>query len=179
MSKPNEATVRDYIADLKVEFSKLEIHDKKPWWLNVIYKAPILKKLAWGNYTQVIGCNIWLSENWNSYSPSRQMSTLRHERQHLLQYQKYGLIGMAFLYLFVFFPIGLAYFRAKFEREGYAESIRARIEYYGDAEEVKEGCKQSYLNAFVRANYLWAWPFKKRVLIWLEEDWKAAVDERK
>jgi hypothetical protein len=179
MSLADETTVRNYIADLKVEFPKLRIYHEKSWWLNIIFNAPLLKKLRWFNYTQTIGSNIWLSNNWDSYSPSSQMCILRHERQHLLQFKKYGLLGMVFLYLFVFFPIGLAYFRAKFEREGCFETIRARIQYYGDMSEVKEGCRQSYLNALVRASYLWAWPFKKKVLAWFEEDWIAAVNERK
>ena len=179
MSQPNKETVRDYIEDLKTEFPKLKVYKEKPWWLNIIFKAPLIRRLKWFDYTQTIGMNIWFSERWDLGSPSSQMCTLRHERKHLQQFQKYTLLGMFFLYFFIFFPIGFAYFRAKFEREGYFESIRARIEYYGSTSEVKEGCLQSYLNTFVRPNYLWAWPFKKTVLKWFEEDWAAAINERK
>ena len=42
-----------------------------------------------------------------------------------------GMIAPALLYLLVPLPLGLAWFRARFEKQGYAETIRASVEVYG------------------------------------------------
>lgn len=174
----NSMTVASYLIQLKKEFPSLKIGKRKPWWLNLIFKAPFIKKLKWFNFTQTIGTNIWLAEDWNCYNSRHQMITLRHERIHLLQFQKYGLIGMIILYLFLFFPIGLAYFRAKFEREAFAESMKAKIEYYGITTEVQDSSRKTYLRNLTGSAYLFPWPFKKVILNWFAEDWIKAVDER-
>ncbi len=170
--------VSEYIQGLKDEFPDLRVYEEKPWWLKVIFHAPLVKKLKWFNYTQTIGMNIWKANNWDSYTDYSKLSTLRHEREHLLQFKKYTLLGMAFLYLFVFFPIGLAYFRAKFEREGMVASLHAKIEYYGSSQIVKDRSRDKYLKTLTSSAYLYAFPFKKVVLKWFEEDWATAVEKR-
>ena len=42
---------------------------------------------------------------------------LRHERVHLRQRRRYGFLPFAILYLIPLLPLGLAYFRARFEWE--------------------------------------------------------------
>lgn len=168
-------TVKEYMDRLRVEFPKLEISDKRPWWLRFVFKLPGIKKLYWNNATQAIGMNIWLSDRWNQMSPFSKLSVLRHERQHLIWFRRHTTILAAFLYLLVFFPIGLAYYRARFERAGYQESVRTRVQYFGASQRVKDDCWEMYKRVFTGWMYLKMWPFPKRIRKWFEEDWAEAV----
>lgn len=168
-------TVDRYMGHLRATFPKLKISRKKPWWLRFVFNLPGIKKLEWGNATQTVGMNIWLSDRWDEIHPTYQMSTLRHEKKHLIWFNDYGLILVSILYLFCFFPIGLAYFRARMERDGYAESLKARVEYFGTSDRVKEKGREMYERAFTGWMYLKMWPFKKTIRKWFEEDWAEAV----
>lgn len=82
-------------------------------------------------YTTTIGMLIgWSTTQWERITErsvgweDRIWSTLQHEREHLRQFKKFGLFVMLILYVFVFFPIGLAWFRAKFERAGYLRTLQ-------------------------------------------------------
>jgi len=171
--------VQLYVLDLKKEFPGLEIYRDKPWWLSFPFRLPLLRNLNWNNYTQTIGGNIYLAANWDRISPTNQLFILIHERIHLLQFQKYGIFLMSFLYLFLFFPIGLAYFRARFEREALRETIRVRVEYYGEHHGelhfVRRSMTKRYLQFFTTSAYLYMWPFKRTVLRWFEEDWETVA----
>ncbi len=172
--KITNKSVNDYIASLKEEFPDLGVYEQKPWWLRIVFHAPLIKKLEWFNFTQAIGQSIYLSDNWKEYSPRAKLITLRHEREHLQQFLDYSFVGMALLYLFVFLPIFLAYFRAKFEREGLAAGMKARVLYYGTGLETEERCWKGYERAFLSSAYLWAFPFRKTVRKWFKHDWKIA-----
>ncbi len=168
-------SIRDYMDFLKVEFPNLKISSRKPWWLSFIFKLPGIKKLNWNNATQTIGMNIWLSEKWDDISPIYQLSTLRHERQHLVWFRNHSTFLASFLYLFFIFPIGLSYYRAIFERDGYKQSLRTRVQFFGSSDRVKETCLNMYLRTFTGWTYFKMWPFKKVILKWFEEDWENAV----
>jgi len=58
-------------------------------------------------------------------NPEAHRAVLTHEAVHIEQYKKYSIFGFLFLYVFVFLPIGLSYFRWRFEREGYVESLKS------------------------------------------------------
>lgn len=175
MKRVTFGEVRNYLKLLYQEFPGLHIYRAKPWWLRFVFNLPLIKRLGWEDYTQTIGMNIYLSDQWDGISATSQLSTLRHERQHLLQFKKYGFFLMAILYLFVFFPIGLAYFRAKFEREGFFESMKTRVEFRGSDEEIRRQCFDMYNEAFLSSKYLWAWPFKTTIVNWFNEDWDKAT----
>lgn len=171
----NEATVQEYMDALRYEFPDLTIWNKKPWWLRLAFSFPWIKNLRWETATQTIGMNVYLSSKWKEFSSKQKMSTLRHERRHLMQFDLYGTILMSLLYLLVFFPIGLAYYRAKFEREGYAESLRAKVEYYGATLGTKRDGLDTYIENFCGPRYLYMLPFRKTIIRWFNEDWKKAT----
>jgi len=170
-----EQDVLNFIVTLRSEFPNLSVKKEKPKWLRTLFSIPGINKLHWADYTQVIGSSIYLSDLWEEYSPSGKYITLKHEREHLRQFKKYTLVGMAFLYLFVIFPIGLAYFRAKFEREGKRAGLIARIECFGSGSYVREKAFKSYLKTFTSSSYLWAWPFESIIKKWFDEDWSYAL----
>lgn len=171
----SERDVNLYIEQLHQEFPNLKVSSEKPWWLQWIFDLPLLERLGWDVATQTIGSQIFLSCNWENYSASQKLAILRHEREHLLQFMKYGVVLMAFLYLFIFFPVGFAYFRAKFERAGYAETIASWVEYWGESSVTYEEGRRLYLRVFTGSTYFWMFPFKKLILRWFEEDWQKAI----
>lgn len=129
-----------YFNRLKISFPKLKIHKNKPWWLRFIFNLPGVKKLKWGEATQTIGMNIWLSDRWDEINPIYQLATLRHEKKHLIWFRNHTTVLASLLYLFFIFPIGLAYYRAIFERDGCRESIRTIVQFYGAGEKIKDKC---------------------------------------
>ena len=175
MRMVSEADIEKYKASLEDEFPGLRILDSKPWWLRAA--AKILPKQQLLDRTQTIGNTIYLARNWSSYSLPGQLIVLSHERAHLLQFRKYGLFLMSFLYLLVFFPIGLAYFRARFERAGFREGMRRRAEIFGLESQVRTYSEEQYLDNLCGQSYLWAWPFKKMVKNWFIEDWTEVLKE--
>ena len=120
------------------------------------------------HYTTTIGRTVYFPVKFARNKASRgDYVILRHERKHTSQVEKLGfgniwlgLIIFGFLYFAVFLPVGLAYFRYKFEREAYVESFKA--------------CKKvgltpnidAYVEVLTGPNYFWTWPFKKSVRKW-------------
>ena len=83
------------------------------------------------HYHTVIGYTLYVPESWTRGSDVDRTILLRHERVHLLQRRRYGMVGMALLYLLPILPLGLAYGRARLEWEAYVETLRATAEHLG------------------------------------------------
>jgi hypothetical protein len=94
---------------------------------------------------------------------------LRHEAVHLRQFRKLTLPVMAVLYLLVPLPLGFAYFRARLEREAYAESIRAAAELWGISAVRAPQYRAHVIEQFVGPAYGWMWPFRTSVERWYDE----------
>jgi len=118
------------------------------------------------NFTTTIGDTVYTPTDWETFSPRSQTIILRHERVHMRQARKYTRFWFSFLYLFVFFPIGLAWYRAKFEMEAYTESLRAYREYGIDI--TQPDIKANILKHFTTAEYLWMFPFKGYLERWFD-----------
>lgn len=103
--------------------------------------------------TTTVGRVIAFPENTNLDDVSLQeVVTLEHETVHLNQFARYGVLLTSLLYLLFPLPIGLAYFRYKFERDAYlAGHLYARsLGWERDIE--------SYVTLLSGPAYLWAWP---------------------
>ena len=74
---------------------------------------------------------------------------------------------MTFLYLVPFFPLFLAYGRARLEWEAYIETLRATAEVYGPDE--AEGLRVQIKQRFVGPEYGWMWPFPRAIDRWFDE----------
>jgi hypothetical protein len=103
---------------------------------------------------------------------------MRHEAIHLRQFRKYTLPGMALLYVLLPLPLGLAWFRAYFEKEAYAESIRAAAEVYGADYPRSTAYRQSIIDQFVGPSYGWMWPFRAGLERWYDRV-LATLDSRR
>jgi len=117
-------------------------------------------------FTTTIGRSIYVADDWDSWGADRRYATLRHELVHLRQFARYGLLWMSFLYLLVPLPVGLAWFRARFEKEAYAETIRVTAEIWG-IEAARQ--KRAYVvSQFTGGNYGWMWPFRRAMERWYD-----------
>ncbi len=126
-------------------------------------------------YTTTVGYTIYVPDSWATRSEKSQAITLRHECVHMRQRKKYGWFLFVFLYLFCA-PTIFAYWRAKFEKEAYEESIRATADYYGVAYLL--ALKSYIVSHFLDVSYFWMWPFRTGVERWFDEAVNKVIAER-
>ncbi|HEY4181076.1 MAG TPA: hypothetical protein VGM90_29735 [Kofleriaceae bacterium] len=120
------------------------------------------------SYQTTIGKTIYVTSDWDAWSADTRYVTLRHEAVHLRQFRKYTLPGMALLYILLPLPMGLAWFRARFEMEAYAESIRAAAEVWGTDYPARASYRSRIVGQFTGSSYGWMWPFRSSVERWYD-----------
>jgi hypothetical protein len=119
-----------------------------------------------GYYTAMFG-KLWVPESWDRMPDLDRYVLLCHERVHLRQRRRMGDVGMTFVYLIPFFPLFLAYGRARIEWEAYAETLRATAEVYGLP--AAERLREHIVGRFVGGEYGWMWPFPRTIHRWFDE----------
>jgi len=119
-------------------------------------------------YQTTIGRTVYVTSDWDDWPADRRYVTLRHEAIHLRQFRKLTLPVMAVLYLLVPLPMGLAYCRARFEMEAYAETIRATAEVWGAGAASAPQLRAHVVAQFLGASYGWMWPFRRAVERWYD-----------
>lgn len=124
-------------------------------------------------YHTVIGDTLYVPEAWATMTDVARVILLRHERVHLRQRRRYGMLPFALLYLLPIFPLGLAWFRARFEWEAYRETLRATAELRGLPALDDPLLRREIVRRFVSADYGWMWPFSRTVTRWYDQE----VDE--
>lgn len=121
-------------------------------------------------YHTVLGSTLFVAPTWDKMSPDERFVLLRHERVHLRQRRRYTTLGMALLYLLPFFPLGLAYGRARIEWEAYCETLRARAEVFGIDAARDPTLRKEIVERFTGADYGWMWPFPQIVGRWYDRE---------
>jgi hypothetical protein len=121
------------------------------------------------SFQTTIGATVYVTADWDELDPDERYVTLRHEAVHLRQFRRWTLPVMAVLYLLVPLPMGLAYFRARFEKEAYAESIRAAAEVWGPAHPRRAAFRAHVIAQFLGPTYGWMWPFRGHLERWYDE----------
>jgi hypothetical protein len=122
-----------------------------------------------------IGNRIGVPAGWDTWGDDAgRYEVLLHEAVHIRQYKRFGfgnvwvgVVPVGLAYLFLPFPVGIAYCRARLEWEGYEESIRAIIQLEGVTAAMDD--KSFFVSQFTSANYLYMWPFKSQVEKWFDE----------
>lgn len=171
------------IAEIRQEFPALRIVDKTEsrisrwidWGLRVVTLGRQRRYLT--HYHTVIGQTLYLPASWHTTSEAGRVIVLRHERVHLRQRQRLGFSWMAFLYLVPFFPVGLAYGRARLEWEAYQETLRATAELAGLSAIREPGLRAEIVRRFTGPDYLFMWPFRAAVERWYDAE-VAALEAR-
>ncbi len=118
-------------------------------------------------FTTVIGYTMYVArKSWYDLAPDAKAIIVRHERVHMRQRTKYGMLLFSVLYLLLPLPGGLSYFRAKFEKEAYEESIRAAVEYGWDP--MDPMFRENIVSTFLGPPYFWSWPFRWNIESWYD-----------
>ena len=121
------------------------------------------------SFQTTIGKTVYVTSDWDDWPPDRRYVTLRHEAVHLRQFRKLTLPVMAVLYVMLPLPMGLAYFRARFEKEAYAETIRAAAEVYGCEYARSDEHRKYVIDQFCGPSYGWMWPFRSSLERWYDQ----------
>lgn len=130
------------------------------------------------SFQTTIGKTVYVTADWDEWEPDDRYVTLRHEAIHLRQFRKLTLPVMAVLYIFVPLPLGLAYFRARFEKEAYAETIRARAEVSGIGYVRGSHHRNYVIEQFTSPSYGWMWPFRRGLERWYDQILATLEDRR-
>ena len=168
-----EARYQAYVAELERDY-RLRIVKKPDSWLHrAIHKALIVETFGGmreylDGYQTTIGRTLYVTADWDQRDPSERYCTLRHEAVHLQQFRRWTLPGMAIFYLLLPLPVGLAYFRARFEMAAYAESIRAVAEVYGPDYPRQAWYRDHVIEQFTSPAYGWMWPFRRALERWYD-----------
>jgi hypothetical protein len=120
------------------------------------------------SYQTTIGSTVYVTDEWPTWPADRRYVVLRHEAVHLRQFRRWTLPGMALLYLLVPLPAGLAWCRARFEQEAYAESIRAAAEVWGAGHPRRAEFREHIIGQFLGPSYGWMWPFRAGLERWYD-----------
>jgi hypothetical protein len=161
------------LAELKTEFPRFRILEKRTSNLQrAIHIALAVitlggQRVYLTRYHTVLFGTLWVPDAWNAMSGDDKYILLRHERVHLRQRARMGDAIMTFVYLVPFFPLFLAYGRARIEWEAYIETLRATAEVYGL--EAAEGLREHIKQRFVGPEYGWMWPFPRAIDRWFDE----------
>ncbi len=167
------------LRDLREEFPAFRIVDKAGNVFSILIDRA-LRVVTLGaqrhfmtRYHTVIGDTLYVCGAWYTMSDEARVILLRHERVHLRQRRRYGMPLFALLYLVPFFPLGLAYGRAKLEWEAYRETLRATAELRGLAALHDGALRREIVRRFVSGDYGWMWPFSRTIERWFDH----AVEE--
>lgn len=118
-------------------------------------------------YHTVMGGTLWVSEGWSQMSDLERYVLLRHERIHLVQANRWGVVPMGVAYLLFPLPLGFAYARARIEWEAYLETLHALVEVRGL--EAARSQKDWLRARFVGPDYGWMFPFAARFDRWFDD----------
>ena len=168
--EPSEALIRE-IAE---EFPGFRLVPKRRSPLSRLIDL-LLRAVTFGRqrsymtrYRTVLGRTLYTPSRWDSTPDLDRLIVLRHERVHLRQRRRLTLPLMAFLYLVPFFPLGLAYGRARLEWEAYEETLRATLELKGERALRSRLLRERIVRRFTGPAYGWMWPFRRSVERWYD-----------
>lgn len=125
------------------------------------------------HYHTVLFGTLWVPASWEVMNDLDRYVLLRHERVHLRQRRRLGDVVMTFVYLIPFFPLGLAYGRARIEWEAYEETIAATVEVRGV--DAARALRSPIVARFVGPDYGWMWPFPATVGRWFDASLERAA----
>ncbi|MDI1429296.1 hypothetical protein [Polyangium sorediatum] len=121
------------------------------------------------HYVTTLGHTIYVPDDFDGWEPTRALEILRHEAVHVAQFERYGWVVMVLFYGVLPLPMGLAWFRARFEWEAYEETLRAVAEIEGLAAARAPALRAEIVRRFTGPDYGWMWPFPRTVERWIDE----------
>ena len=170
---------RALLTDIQREFPSFAIVKKRDVALqkaiDIFLKAVTLggQRAYLTRYHTVLFGKLYVPDAWDAMVDIDRVILLRHERVHLEQGRRMGFFMMAVVYLLPFFPLGLAYGRARIEWEAYEETIAATLQFLG--REAALSLKPWLVERFVGPDYGWMWPFPKTIERWFDAAYEKAA----
>lgn len=162
-----------YLARMQREFPSFRLREKRTSRAQRAIGAALAALTLGGMRTYVSGYHtvmfgtLWVSEGWEAMGDLERYVLLRHERVHLVQARRWGVVPMGLAYLLFPLPLGFAYCRARIEWEAYEETLRALVEVRG-LEAAR--AQRAWLKArFVGPDYGWMWPFPRAFDRWFDD----------
>lgn len=153
-------------AKTRQEFPRFNVRDRDASWLRWPFR--LLKKITGQDYTEfttTIFSTIYVGASWHTDSSLERYKTLRHEKKHIEQFHSWPFgrwwwplnhIVMALCYLLVL-PLLLT-LRAKFEREGYTQTLLVDYELYGPFSDDRMESNAAWLaETFGGSAYFYMW----------------------
>jgi hypothetical protein len=162
-----------FIDQIKVEFPTFRIRKKRESVLQRLIHLALAvitlggQRVYLTRYHTVLFGTLWVPDAWDAMSDADRYILLRHERVHLRQRERMGDLAMTWVYLVPFFPLFLAWGRARIEWEAYVETIRATAEVLGV--EAAANLRPQIVGRFTGPEYGWMWPFPRTVNAWFDE----------
>ena len=172
--EPPHADLEALLHQLEGEFPGFRIVPKREsrlnWLIDKLLKAITLggQRTYLSRYHTVIGSTLYVPATWDEMSAVDKVILLRHERIHLLQRRRLTFLGLAFVYLVPWLPLGLAYGRAKLEWEAYTETLRATAELKGLEAAEASDLREHIIARFTGPDYGWMWPFPRQLNAWYD-----------
>ena len=163
----------DLLVELRREFPRFRVVAKSESRLQrAIHRA--LTIVTFGgmrgyldDYVTTIGSTVYVCTDWATRTDDERWATMRHEAVHLRQFRRWTVPVMGFLYLLMPLPIGLAYFRMRFERAAYEETIRCSAQVFG-LDHVRGELRAHVIAQFTGPSYGWMWPFRRSLERWYD-----------
>lgn len=163
------------LEETKKEFSDFKLSPKSESRLMKAINTFLLiisfgkNKTFMDGFITTIGETVYTPSSWDAFPDIVKAVVIRHERMHMRQEKRYTLPLYYALYILIFFPIGLAYGRAKLEMEAYAEGMLAKAEFNGLDSIRTPKYKEWIVSQFTTSQYIWMWPFPKTVGGWFDK----------
>lgn len=164
-----------YLRELRAELPELRVvHKERDPFSRALHVLVIAatfgaQRRFLDRYVTTIGRTIYLPRGFEERDPRARWVTLRHEAVHLRQFARLGVVPMTLLYLFPYFPLGLAWGRARIEWEAYAETFRATAEAYGPRAARDPKLREHVRRQFTTGAYGWMWPFPRTIDRWIDD----------
>ncbi|MDP3278985.1 MAG: hypothetical protein Q8Q09_27580 [Deltaproteobacteria bacterium] len=121
-------------------------------------------------YVTTLGRGIFVPRDWAERSAGDRWEVLEHELVHVAQFERFGWVLMALIYLLLPFPMGLAYGRARLEWEAYAVSLRCIAQREGIEAARSPAVAAHMVRRFAGPDYGFMWPFESSVRRWIADE---------
>lgn len=125
-------------------------------------------KLYLTDFITTLGVVVYVPTMWEDMNEADRAIVLRHERVHMRQRVRHGKLWFSVLYTLLPLPCLLAYYRTKFEKEAYEETLRATLELYPNCKLQTSEARDEFVSYFTTSYYFWMWPFKKSIGAWYD-----------
>ena len=116
-------------------------------------------------YVTTLWHTVYVPADWETRAIEERYATLRHELVHVRQFERWGVL-MAIAYLLLPLPLGLAWFRLRFVREAYEETLRVWHELGGRP--ACERLRAHVIAQFTSGSYGCMWPFPRAMERWFD-----------